>query len=144
MQEESLPLIVRKRIEVSKIFYPLNRNEERKWARIFHNGFDALVEKLEPFAKEMEFDQKSVKGHYILWKYPVAGTHECMFCLISDAMSFQQVRAVFDLIEKFDPTFAYAILHQQKDGEGTYDIFRFSKFSYLEHCNRVKVPKPRK
>ena len=45
------------------------------------------------------------------------------------------------MIEIYNPTFTYAIIHQWKEGEGTYDIFRLSKFSYFEHCNRVKMPK---
>jgi hypothetical protein len=141
MQEKLLPKIVKKRIEIAKLFYPLDRNEERKWARIFHNGLDSLCVRLEPEASKLKFDQDLVEKSFILWKDPDSNKNECMFCLITDATSFQSIQAVIKKIEALKPTFTYALVHQKKDGEGTYDIFRLSKFSYLEHCNRVKVPK---
>ena len=141
MKKRVLPKIVKKRIEISKLFYPLARNEERKWARIFRNGIDSLFVKLESEAIKLDFVQDLVQDSFILWKDPGSNTNECMFCIITDATSFQSIKAVINRIEEFMPTFTYTIINQEKDGEGTYDIFRLSKFSYLEHCNRVKVPK---
>lgn len=141
MKEKVLPKIVRKRIEISKLFYPLDRNEERKWARIFRNGLDSLFVKLEPEASKLGFVQELIQDNFILWKDPDSNTNECMFCIITDPSSFQSIQSVINRIEVLMPIFTYAIIHQEKDGEGIYDIFRLSKFSYLEHCNRVKVPK---
>jgi hypothetical protein len=62
-----------------------------------------------------------------------------MFCFIEDLTNLGSVRKVFSKIKKLNPIFTYAIVHQKKDGDGVYDIFRFSKFSYLEHCNRVRA-----
>jgi len=64
-----------------------------------------------------------------------------MFCIINDLSNFSNIKNVIKMIEIYNPTFTYAIIHQWKEGEGTYDIFRLSKFSYFELCNRVKMPK---
>jgi len=61
MKEKTLPKIVKKRIEISKLFYPLTRNEERKWARIFHKGLDSLFVRLKPEASKLDFTQDLVK-----------------------------------------------------------------------------------
>jgi hypothetical protein len=139
MKEKAVPEIIKKRIEIAKMFYPLERNEERKWARVFHKGLDSLYARLETEASKLSFIQ-DLKENYIIWIDPDKNTNESMFCIISDATSFKSVQSLISKIEELRPIFTYAIVHQQKDGEGTYDIFRLSKFSYLEHCNRVKVP----
>jgi len=144
MKKNVLPEIVKKRIEISKLFYPLARTEERKWAKTFHTGIDSLFTILEPEAIRLKFFQDLVPENYIIWKDLDTKTNECMFCLIHDATSFGSIQSVINQIGLLKPTFTYTIIHQEKDGEGTYDIFRLSKFSYLEHCNRVKVPKRKK
>jgi hypothetical protein len=141
MKEKVLPKIVKKRIEISKLFYPLDRNEEKKWAIIFRNGLDSLYAKLEIEASKLDFVQDLVQDKFIIWKDLPSNTNECMFCIITDATAFKSIQDVINHIEAFMPTFTYTIVHQVKDGEGTYDIFRLSKFSYLEHCKRVKIPK---
>jgi len=77
----------------------------------------------------------------IIWKNSKSKICECLFCLIDDAADFSNIKSIINKIENLNPIFTYAIIHQKKDGEGTYDIFRLSKFSYPEHCNRVKIPK---
>ena len=61
-----------------------------------------------------------------------------MFSYIENAMQLELFIELFNNINEYSPTFTYAFVNQEKDGNGVFDIFRFSKFSYLEHCNRVK------
>ena len=63
-----------------------------------------------------------------------------MFIYIEDSMKMDSFIEVYEKIKKYSPTFTYSFVTQKKEGEGVFDIFRFSKFSYLEHCNRVKYP----
>jgi len=77
----------------------------------------------------------------VLWLDPVDSKAECMFCSIYDITDLDLVASIFDKIKKYSPVFTYCFVNQKKDGEGVFEIFRFSKFSYLEHCNRVKSPK---
>ena len=141
MHEEELSKIVKKRIEISKLFYPLTRNEERKWARVFRDGFKALCKRLEFDSQRLAFMQDSILDTYLIWKDLDTKLNEALFCIIEDATSFKSIQDIISFIDRYMPTFTYVIIHQKKDGEGTYDIFRLSKFSYLEHCNRVKLPK---
>jgi len=139
-----LPQKTRKRIELTGIFYPLDQNEKRKWGRIMSKGFDAVVEKLKLLAEDKGYEQTEVTGTSILWGNENDSGIECMFYCVEDVMDLAQVESVFKQIRKYEPVFSYAIVHQKKDGEGTYDIFRFSRFCYLEHWNRVQAPKIRK
>ena len=141
MKESGYPEIIGKRIEIAKLFYPLGRSEERKWARVFRNGFNSLLTRLEAEAINLKFIQEIIDESYIIWRDQDTSINECMFYIILDATSFESIQSLIDHIESLRPTFTYAIIHQQKDGEGNYDIFLLSQFSYLEHCNRVKAPK---
>jgi hypothetical protein len=133
-----LPKRIRRRIELSNIFYPLERKEERKWGKIFSSEIKNIYDYLEKIAIEKNYIQEMVDTNKIIWKEK-NGSIESMFCFIEDLTNLESVRKVFSKIKKLNPFFTYTIVHQKKDGEGVYDIFRFSKFSYLEHCNRVRV-----
>jgi len=119
------------------MFYPLERKEERKWAKIFNSSFEVVVDAFKSKSLEMNYEQKIFKNT-IFWHQKSITEPECMFCFIKDISDFNNVFSIFKHIKKYKPFLTYAIVHQKKDGETTYDIFRFSKFSYLEHCNRVK------
>ena len=88
----------------------------------------------------MDYFSKSIEGKYILWSERDKPNIECMFCLIDDITNIELLMELLRKIKIFSPIFTYAFVHQKKDGDGVFDIFRFSKFSYLEHCNRVKYP----
>jgi hypothetical protein len=141
ISEDEIPEKVGRRIELSKLFYPLERKYERRWGRTFDSGFDQLHSELQELAEERQYFQDKIDHNTILWKDAVDGTAECMFCLINDATNLGTIQDVFQKIEKYKPVFTYAVVHQVKDGEGVFDIFRLSKFSYMEHCNRVRAPK---
>jgi len=139
MSNRNNSAVLEARIELSRLYYPLDRTAQRRWAKIFKSGFPALQTKLTELAGEMHYQQTIPADNAILWHSAVTDENECMFCLIPDVMNLDMVHNVFSLIKKYRPFFTYAVVHQRKDGEGVYDIFRLSRFSYLEHCNRVKV-----
>lgn len=138
MGKNAIPEIVKKRIEISKLFYPLERKLQRRLAKIFVYGFDETVNYLGVIAKDLNFTQKVIQEKFILWKYKNKTQIECMFSYVEDATKLDLFVKLFRNVKKYSPTFTYAFVNQNKDGEGVFDIFRFSKFSYLEHCNRVK------
>jgi len=144
MQENEIPERIKKRIDLAKLFYPLERKYERRWAKLLNFGFDRTAEELNSLSNNLNFNQKVPGENTILWLDPDDGKVECMFCLVYDITDLDLVVSIFDKIKKHSPVFTYGFVNQKKDGEGVFDIFRFSKFSYLEHCNRVKMPKSEK
>lgn len=136
-----MPENVQKRLELFQMFYPLERKYERRWGRTFDSTFDEIVPVFSEQAIEKGYEQKTVEPQTILWQNPNDGSVECMFCFVVDASNFDQVQNIFTQIKKHKAYLTYAIIHQKKDGEGVFDIFRHSRFSYLEHCNRVKSTK---
>lgn len=140
---KKLPKRIQRRLELSGFFYPLERKVERKWGKIFSSETKDIFDYFEELATSKNYIQERVDPNKIIWKEK-NGSIECMFCFIEDLTKLQSVRKMFSRISKFNPIFTYAIVHQKKDGEGVYDIFRFSKFSYLEHCNRVKSARTNK
>ena len=136
MNVENLPEKVQRRIGLSGLFYPMDRNVERRWGRAMQAGFERIASKLQDEADELNYNQENPEENVIIWRDD-SDSVECMFYLIEDVMDIDQVSMVYDLIRKYDAFFTYAFVWQKKDGEHCYDIFRLSKFSYLEHCNRV-------
>lgn len=136
-----LPELIKRRIELSKIFTTSNQTEKRRWGKLFFDGFQSTAEKMLALAEQKKYDQEIVSSNTIIWKNRESGTAECIFCYINDITNIKSVTTVFRFIKKYNPLFTYGIVRQFKDGIGVFDIFRFSKFSYLEHHNRVKVPK---
>lgn len=141
LNEQKLPEKIKRRIKLAKLFYPLDRNEERRWGRLFISEWKIITDRFAKLADEKGYCQKELDQYTIIWYDRDNDSAECMFCFINDATDFKAVYGIFKQIEKQQPLFTNAIVHQKKDGEGVYDIFRFSKFSYLEHCNRVRAPK---
>ncbi len=136
--KKKLPKIIQRRIELSNMFYPLERKEERKWGKIFNSEIKNIFNHFQELAIKKNYIQEKVDVNKIIWKEK-DDSIESMFCFIEDLTNLGSVSKVFSKIKKLNPIFTYAIVHQKKDGEGVYDIFRFSKFSYLEHCNRVRT-----
>jgi hypothetical protein len=110
-------------------------SKKNKWGRIFSLPLPRIAEALAPLA-ERHGCRQEVKPDHILWfgksKKPAA-----MFCFITDPSELAQVKRVYSRITKLSPRVTFAVVHQKSDGNGVYDIFRFSEQSYLEHHNRV-------
>ena len=140
MQKINIPKALKKKIELSKLFYPLVRKLQRRLAKILVSGHEETIKYLSAMAKSMNYIPVVSKDKYILWNSSEKSNTECMFYVINDITNINFLRDLFKIIKKYSPIFTHAFVHQKKDGEGVFDIFRFSKFSYLEHCNRVKYP----
>jgi hypothetical protein len=136
-----IPEKLKRRIELSRLFYPLERKDERRWGKLFDAEFAEIYQELQAVGAARDYTQEKVDRNKFMWKDKNDGTSECMFCLIEDITALDNVPDIFDKIKVYTPVFTYAIVHQKKDGDGVFDIFRFSKFSYLEHCNRVRSPR---
>jgi len=137
--KSKLPLKVKRRLELFDMFYPTKQSEKQKWARIFNSSFERICEVFEERSESQKYIQEAISNDTITWRDKTDSLLECMFYFVNDPIDLKLVKKIFLRIEKYKPTLTYAIVHQKKDGEGTYDIFRFSKFSYLEHCNRVRL-----
>ncbi|MCG6913042.1 hypothetical protein LJE86_03925 [bacterium BMS3Abin03] len=137
--KNQIPLKIKRRLELFDMFYQTKQSVKRRWARIFSSSFNGICKVFEEKAESQKYLQEIIGNDTIIWSEKNDSIRECMFCFINDLTDFKLVKKIFLRIEKYKPTLTYAIVHQKKDGEGTYDIFRFSKFSYLEHCNRVKL-----
>ena len=134
---QDIPDRVKKRLELFRLFYPLERKLERQWARIFQSDLKDILTHMQNLADENDYLQEYVGDRTILWRNLQNSRAECMFCFIEDITNLNDVHDMFLKLKKYHPILAYAIVPQTKDGDGIYDIFRFSRFSYLEHCNRV-------
>lgn len=137
--KSKLPLKVKRRLELFDMFYPTKQSEKQKWARIFNSSFDKIFEVFEENWEKQKYLQEVIGDDAIIWRDKTDSLLECMFCFVNDLIDLKLVKKIFLRIEKYKSTLTYAIVHQKKDGNGVYDIFRFSKFSYLEHCNRVRL-----
>ena len=137
--QKKLPELIKRRIELSKIFSASTQNEKRKWGKIFFSGFEVTEDHLNSLALKMRYTQQKLKNNSLLWRNTENNLPECMFCYVDDPTKVQNVSSIFQLIKKYNPLFTYGIVRQFKEGIGVFDIFRFSKFTYLEHYNRVKV-----
>ncbi len=140
MNEKYIPELVQKRIKLAALFYPIERKLQRRLAKSLISGFEQTVEYFDDLAGTMNYNQSIIGENLILWKDITTKKTECLFCLITDITEIESIPHLFELIKKHSPAFSYAFVHQKKDGDGVFDIFRFSHFSYLEHCNRVKYP----
>lgn len=127
---------VQRRLEIFNMFYPLEKNAKKKWAKVFNSSFAEIVKRFADESITINYEQTQSKN-LIFWKDKTNSKVECMFCFINDLTDLNRVYSIFRHIKQHKPFLTYAIVHQKKDGETTYDIFRLSKFSYLEHCNRV-------
>ena len=136
--KKKLPRKVRRRIDLANMFYPLERKEERRWGRLFKSEFSVIEQKFTELASEKRYRQTSLGDNVIIWRDDKNSDVECLLYFIRDVTDLKSVSRLFTLIEKYRPFCTYAIVHQKKDGENCYDIFRATPFSYLEHCNRVK------
>jgi hypothetical protein len=142
LKNEDLPEDVQRRINLSGLFYPLDRNNSRRWGTVLKNGYDSWEKKLSELAEEHGYESKRWENsETIIWKDPQSKQVECMFQLITNPGSLPDVENIFKSIKQINPIFTYVFLHQKKDGNHCWDIFRMSKFSYLEHCNRIYTTK---
>jgi len=135
------PTKTNERLDLGALFDTPNHYQKLKWGRLFEKPAREIENEFNLLADAKNFIQRSIAENTFGWYNKRSGNLDCMFCFIGNVTDLTKVGEAFELIKEFDPFFTYAIVHQKKDGDGCYDIFRFSRFSYLEHHNRVYAPK---
>jgi len=140
MKNDKTPDKVKKRLELFKMFYPLERKDQRKWAKIFKSHFMIISQKFRELSFEKGYRQEDINKQLILWRDPEDASVECMFYFVQDVTDLSAIYHCFEHIKQYDIYLTYIIVNQKKDGKNVFDIFKSSQFSYLEHCNRVKYP----
>lgn len=128
------------RLDLASLFDTPNHHHKHKWGRLFAKPIPVIEKEFSKLVDTDQYFQRNIAENSFGWYDKNSGKLECMFSVIKNATDLSIVGEVFELIKEFDPFFTYAIVHQKKDGEGCYDIFRFSRFSYLELHNRVYAP----
>jgi hypothetical protein len=134
-------LQTKERLEVAKLFNTPNHHHKLKWGSLFKKPAPAIENEFHKMADAKNFVQRKIAENTYGWYNRDTGDLDCMLCFINNISDLTKVGEAFELIKEFDPFITYAIVHQKKDGERCFDIFRFSCFSYLEHFNRVYAPK---
>lgn len=81
MPINDLPIKIKKRLDLFKMFYPLERKDERRWAKIFKSDFKAIAERFKEISIEKKYMQEEVNNRFILWRDPDDSSVECMFIL---------------------------------------------------------------
>ena len=112
---------------------------KRKWGKIFHDGRDSIEKALGEEADRHDCTMRRSGNDYI-WinqrKKP-----EAMFRFIPDSSDISLFQNIYQKIKKTEVPLAFVVVHQTVDGEGNYDVFRFSGKSFLEHNNRPRYRK---
>jgi hypothetical protein len=139
--EGDIPAKLKKRLQLFRLFHPLDRKEERRWGKILEKDIKQLSGQLEKIAVSMEYTQEIIEDQFILWRDNEDSRAECLFCKVEDATDLAHIQGIFRLIGEYHPSVTYGFIRQTKDGDGIFDVFRFSRFSYMEHCNRIRSAK---
>jgi hypothetical protein len=124
--------------DLARMFYPLGREEKRRWAALLALPETPWVSALETEAQRHGLRQ-SREGHAVAW-LGSDGSPLLLLFRIRDPGDLQAVRRVYDTIAAHEAPLAYTFVQQLPDGAGTWDVFHMSPLSYLAHCNRVSGP----
>ena len=95
MCNNAVPELVKKRIEIAKLFYPLERKLQRRLAKRLISGFNETANYLSGFAKEIGFIQKIDEENFIVWKNNNKSKNECLFCYIEDSAKLELFTELF-------------------------------------------------
>jgi hypothetical protein len=124
--------------DLLEMFSPLEKVEQRRWARILSLPEAGYVSALEQEASKRGLRQRLADGA-VSWLDD--GGHQLVLLFrVEDPSSLAAVRRVYDTIAVNDAPLAYTFVQQIPDGRGTWDIFHMSRLTYLSHCNRVSGP----
>ena len=67
-QYDTLPEKVKRRIDLSKMFYPLERKHERRWGNMFKSDFKVNAERFRELSIEKKYNQNEISDHMIIWQ----------------------------------------------------------------------------
>jgi hypothetical protein len=128
------------RSDLFAIFDGMTREDERAWRPALGGPPGRTVELLAAMAGRYGCTGEA-EGELVLWR-DEAGALQAAFAYLPDPSDLAAVTEVHDAAARTGSPLTFALVHQAKDGEGNYDIFRLSTRSYMEHNNRMQGPPP--
>lgn len=123
--------------QLFRMFYPLERAEQRKWAEILSLPEDEYLSALDDEARSRGLQQCAL-DEAVAWE--ADGEQLMLLFRVGDPRDLDAVRRIYDTIAANTAPLAYTFVRQLPDGRDTWDIFHMSKLTYLAHCNRVSGP----
>ncbi|MBT5873329.1 MAG: hypothetical protein HOH43_07900 [Candidatus Latescibacteria bacterium] len=125
--------------KIYAMFEDYSQKFKRKWGKIFHDGQEAIERALGAAAEENGCTIQKC-GNDFLWKNR-KNQSEALFRFIPDSTDISLFQDIYRKIEQTRSPITFVVVHQTVDGEGNYDVFRFSEKSFLEHNNRPRYRK---
>jgi hypothetical protein len=120
------------------IFYPLEKSEQDEWAEIVRLPSEKYLSRLAD--KAMQYDcRQEHSGETVRW-LGRAGNLELMLFRLPDPGDLGAVRALYATLAETNCPIAFAFVNQRGDHPDAWDVFHFSRLSYLCHGNRVSGP----
>lgn len=126
------------RPDLYRLLYPLDGAEQDEWAATVHLPRGEFEDRLRQAAEAHGCTQEN-HGEYLAWMGP-AGNPELLMFRIPDPGNLAAVRNIYAVIEETNCPMAYAFVNQRGDSVDAWDVFQFSRLSYLCHCNRIAGP----
>jgi hypothetical protein len=120
------------------MFYALGEAERAEWAKIVRLPSADYLARLADKAAEHGCRQEA-DGETARWLGP-SGNLELMLFRIPDPGDLKAVRAVYAALEETGCPIAFAFVNQRGDHSDAWDVFHFSRLSYLCHGNRIAGP----
>ena len=120
------------------MFYPLKKSEQDEWAEIVRLPSEQYLSRLGDKAKHYGCRQEH-SGETVRW-LGQAGTLELMLFRLPDPGDLNAVRALYTQLEETKCPIAFAFVNQRGDHPDAWDVFHFSRLSYLCHGNRISGP----
>lgn len=126
------------RDDIFGMFYPLAKETQEPLAQTVQDSEEKFTALLAELARQCGYKQTQ-SGNRVTWADD-GDVVQVMFFRVTDPGNIDAIRNVYDAIKENKCPLAYTFIHQLPDGEGTWDIFRLSEQSYMEHCNRISGP----
>ncbi len=124
---------------IDSMFRDYSQPFKLKWGRVFHGGLEAIEAAL-LHESEKHGCTMQRSGADFLWVND-RNKPEAMFRFIPDPTDLSSLQSIYQKIKKMGVPITFVIVNQTVDGNGNYDIFRFSADSYLQHHNRARYRK---
>jgi len=124
--------------DIFNMFYSLARELQEILSRAVRTSNEKFADILAQAAGQYGCEQIH-EGNQITW-LDEDGAIQAMFFRILDPRDPGEIRKVYDMMIDNKCPLAYIFIRQLPDGEETWDIFRLSERSYMEHCNRISGP----
>jgi hypothetical protein len=120
------------------MFYPLDKAAQDEWAETVRLPQKEFLSRLAAKARKFDCVQEETNGA-VRWQGQ-AGNLELMLFRIPDPGNLESVQAVYQAIAEENCPIAYALVNQRGEHRDAWDVFHFSRLSYLCHGNRISGP----